>query len=102
MNRANADLIGAAIMTQAFWKLTIQRQEIIFKSTKKLDRNILDLLDISLTPGHCGDLLPNPHNALSGDFLPILNPVKILILLCISFDNLKFVCSILVRKLKTS
>ena len=41
-----------------------------FKSTKKMDRDNLDLLDKSKIPGHCGFPLANLHSAESLHFVP--------------------------------
>jgi len=47
-----------------------------FKSTKKLDRDNLDLLDKPKTPGHCGFPLANLYFELSMDYVPKSNVLR--------------------------
>ena len=44
-----------------------------FKSTKKLNRDILGWLDKPKVPGNCRFLLSNPHSAESVYFVPQSN-----------------------------
>jgi len=61
--------------------------ESAFKSTKKLNHDILDLLNEPKLPGHCGFPLANLQSAESLHYVPESNPFNSLILLYICSAN---------------
>ena len=61
-----------------------------FKPTRKLDRDILCLLNQSKTPGRCGFPLANPQKGLSRDFVPKSMIAKYINLFYICSGNLSF------------
>jgi hypothetical protein len=70
-------------------RLLSQCMDCAFKSTKKLNRDILDSLNKSTIPCGCRFPLTNPHSVESLHFVPESNLLNWLMLFCICLVNLK-------------
>ena len=80
---------------QPFWSCVVG---CTFKSTKKLNHDILDSLDKPIVPRHCMFPLANLHSTESLYCVPESNPLNQLILLCICSDNPQPVSAVLYFK----